>query len=403
MIIIPILILFAIILAKLKKGIFAAFLVLVATKSIVDAFWNIRMGPLSFGSIGGLLIPILFYPTLLNRKNFPKSWRLNATFLFLALSLSFILALPVKLSATLELLILNLNIYMGFFLIPSLITNKKRLKQLLLAIIICGLFPIAVSLFQFQTGIIFYARETVGLTRYVGFYHDAFPVRFYGLMTLLAILMYFQFFKPQRFLKYFLYGVTFSALFSVYLVFSKAGVGITGLWIALIMFFSKSKVKQTIAIAVALIVVSVMFGDVIYGNIEQLFSKETGYQAGEIKDARYTLAGRGYVWQEYWDFWTNEQPLFFQIFGDGLTRPTHNEFLRLLLISGVVGVVIFVFFIIRMFNSVFKANREYKLFGLMLLTMFIVDCTGLMPGNYYFYNILVWGLIGLTTLNKSLE
>ena len=202
MIIIPILILFAIILARLKKGIFAAFLVLVATKSIVDAFWNIRMGPLSFGSIGGLLIPILFYPTLLNRKNFPKSWRLNATFLFLALSLSFILALPVKLSATLELLILNLNIYMGFFLIPSLITNKKRLKQLLLAIIICGLFPIAVSLFQFQTGIIFYTRETVGLTRYVGFYHDAFPVRFYGLMTLLSILMYFQFFKPQRFLKY---------------------------------------------------------------------------------------------------------------------------------------------------------------------------------------------------------
>ena len=146
-----------------------------------------------------------------------------------------------------------------------------------------------------------------------------------------------------------------------------------------------------------------MFGDVIYGNIEQLFSKETGYQAGEIKDARYTLAGRGYVWQEYWDFWSNEQPLFFQIFGDGLTRPTHNEFLRLLLLSGVVGVVIFVFFIIRMFNSVFKANREYKLFGLMLFTMFIVDCTGLMPGNYYFYNILVWGLIGLTTLNKSLE
>jgi O-antigen ligase len=146
-----------------------------------------------------------------------------------------------------------------------------------------------------------------------------------------------------------------------------------------------------------------IFGDVVYGNIEQLFSKETGYNAGEIQDVRYTLAGRGYVWENYWNLWLNKQPLFFQIFGDGINRPAHNEFLRILLISGIIGVVIFVFFIIRMFLSVFKANREYRLFGLMILTMFLVDCTGLMPGNYYFYNILIWGLVGLISLNKSID
>lgn len=403
MIVLPILLILIIIITKLRKGMFMAFLVLVATKSILDAFWNIRIGPLSFSSIGGILIPFLFYPIILKKKSFPKSWSLNATFLTITLSMGLIFALPVKFFDTIETVILVLNIYMGFFLIPTLITDRKKLKQLLTAIIIAGIFPIAVSIFQFQTGIIFYARETVGLTRYVGFYHDAFPVRFYGLMTIISILMYFQLFKPTGIKKYALYVLVFSALFSVYLVFSKAGVVIIGLWIALIMLFSKSKVKQTIAVVVALGVMYLIFGAVVYENIEQLFSKETRYQSGDIEDVRYTLAGRGYVWENYWNFWLNKQPLFFQIFGDGINRPAHNEFLRILLLSGLVGVVIFVFFIFRMFLSVFKANRNYRLFGLMILIMFLIDCTGLMPGNYYFYNILIWGLIGLFSLNKSLE
>ncbi|MFT6127342.1 MAG: hypothetical protein ACJA2M_000889 [Polaribacter sp.] len=403
MILIPVLIILAIILAKLKKGIFVSFLVLIATKSIMDAFWNIRIGPLSFSSFSGILIPILFYSVLLKRKNYPKSWRTNASFLTFSLSFSLILALPVNIPATITNIILVLNIFMGFFLIPSLVTNKERLRQLLIAIIIGGLFPIIVSIFQFQTGIVFYVRETVGLTRYVGFYHDAFPVRFYGFMTLLAVIMYLQLFKPKKNLQYLLFALGFSALFSIYLVFSKAGIGIIGLWIAFTLLFSKSKVKQTIAIFFSLSMVYLIFGDVVYENIEQLFSKETGYQTGEIKDARYTLAGRGYLWEEYLNFWANEQPLFFQIFGDGISRPAHNEFLRILLLSGMVGITTFVLFLFRMLITIFKANSNYKLFGLMLLSMFVVDCIGLMPGNYYFYNIMVWGLIGLVSLNKTLE
>lgn len=402
MILIPLIILLVIIIAKMQKGMLMAFLILVATKSIIDAFWNIRIGPLSFSSIGGLLIPFLFYPVLLKRKYFPKFWKLNASLLALALSMGLVYALPVNFMATIENSILVLNIFMGFFIIPVFIDERIKFKKLLIAIIIAGIFPIAVSLFQFRTGIVFYERQTVGLTRFVGFYHDAFPVRFYGLMTIIAIVMYFQFFKPSGIKKYILLGVAFSALFSVYLVFSKAGVVIVGIWVTLIMLFSKSKVKQSVAIVFALGVMYLILGDLVYENIEQLFSKETGFQEGEIQDVRYTLAGRGYVWENYWNYWMNKQPLFFQIFGDGINRPAHNEFLRILLISGIVGVIIFVFFLFRMGIRVFKINRENRLFGFMLLSMFLVDCTGLMPGNYYFYNILVWGLFGVISLNKSL-
>jgi O-antigen ligase len=403
MIIIPIIIIIVIIFAKIKKDIFISFLILVATKSIMDSFWHVRLGPLSFSAFGGILIPALYYPILLKKKFFPKFWKINAGFLVFALSSGLIFALTSKILASFEIALLNLNIYMGFFLIPVLVTDKKKLKQLLIAIIIGGVFPIAVSLFQFQTGVVFYERETVGLTRYVGFYHDAFPVRFFGLMTIIAVLMYVQLFKPKGIIQYVLYAIAFSGLFSVYLVFSKAGVGIIGLWITLILVFSKSKFKQIIAVFMSLGIMYIIFGDVVYENIEQLFSKEAGYQTGEIKDARYTLAGRGYVWEDYWNFWVNEQNVFFQTFGDGINRPAHNEFLRILLMNGILGVVIFVFFIIKILAQIFKSNPNYRLFGLMLLVMFIMDCIGLMPGNYYYYNIMVWGLIGLISLNKNLE
>ena len=61
MIVIPLVILLAIVLAKFQKGVFVSFLVLVATKSIMDAFWEYKIGPFSMLAIQGFLVPILFF------------------------------------------------------------------------------------------------------------------------------------------------------------------------------------------------------------------------------------------------------------------------------------------------------------------------------------------------------
>ena len=241
MIIIPILIFLAMIIAKIKKGLFASFLVLVATKSVVDAFWNFKLGPLSIMSLQGALIPILFYQILKHRKMIPKFWLNTANIYLIALSLGVFWALPIKPIATFEIIILNLNIYLGFILIPLLINDKKKLKQFLLAIMICGIFPVLVSIFQLQTGIIFRERVTIGLSRYVGFYHDAFPTRFYGLMTLMSILIYQSVYKINSFFfKIFLLLLSSGALVSMYAVFSKAAVSIIVVWIVILLLFSNN-------------------------------------------------------------------------------------------------------------------------------------------------------------------
>jgi O-antigen ligase len=403
MIIVPLIILLAMVVAKTQKGIFSSFLVLVATKSIVDAFWETKFGPLSILSIQGILIPVLFYKVLLQRKAIPKFWLGNAKLYIIALSLGLFWALAVEPIATIETVVLNLNIYLGFILIPLLITDQKRLKQFLLALIIGGVFPIAVSIFQLQSGIVFQERATVGLTRYVGFYHDAFPTRFYGLMTLFSILLYQTIFKVKNIvLKLFLIAMAGGALLSIYAVFSKAGVGVIGLWVVLLLLFSKSKVKQVFSIVVGISVIFLVFGDAVSSNIEQLFSKEVNYQSGENTDARYTLAGRGYIWQKYWNFWTTEQSVFFQWLGDGIIKPVHNEFLRVLMTNGIIGVLLLVMFFLKQAKSTFKIHKNVRVFGMMLLGMYLVDCIGLVPGIYYYYNILVWGIFGILLMKPQL-
>jgi O-antigen ligase len=298
---------------------------------------------------------------------------------------------------------LSFNSFLGFFLIPILISDQKRLKQFLLAMILCGVFPILVSIYQLQTGIFFQERATVGLTRYVGLYHDAFPVRFFGVMTLISILIYQYVFQIRNVLfKVFLISMAVGALLSIYAVFSKAGVGIVGLWVVLLLLFSKSKIKQSFSILVGLSVIFLVFGDTVSSNVEQLFSKEVGYQSGEITDARYTLSGRGYIWQEYWDFWTTKQTVLFQWFGDGISRPVHNEYFRVLLTNGIIGVLLLIIFVFKIAGNLLKMNKNVRVFGIMLLGMYLIDSIGLVPGLYYYYNILVWGIFGILLMKPQL-
>ena len=403
MIIIPFLILVILALARIKKGMFAAFLVLVATKSIIDMFWDVKIGPLSIMAVQGVMLPFLFLPLFKQRKRMPKSWLNNASVYFIALSFGIVWGLIENPLCTFEVFLININVFLGFLLLPLLIQEKKHLKQFLLAMMIGGVFPILVTMYQLQTGIIFQDRQTIGLSRYVGLYHDAFPVRFYGLMSLMSILLYQSVFSIKGvYLKGFMLFLSAGAFLSVYLVFSKAAVVILGFWIVLLLVFSKSKIKQGFSILVGLSVIFLIFGDAVFSNIEQLFSKEVGYQSGEVADVRYTLAGRGYIWDNYWNFWLNEQNVFFQWFGDGISRPAHNEYLRVLLTNGIIGVLFLLVFVMNIIRKSFKINKHLRVFGFMLFTMYLIDSIGLVPGVYYYYNILVWGLFGLLLMKPQL-
>jgi O-antigen ligase len=94
--------------------------------------------------------------------------------------------------------------------------------------------------------------------------------------------------------------------------------------------------------------------------------------------------------------------VFFQWFGDGIDRAVHNEFFRILVINGIIGLVLLIVFIFRMISHVFQINKNIRVFGMMLFGMYFFDCIGLVPGSYYYYNILVWGIFGTLLLRPYL-
>ena len=390
-------------LVRLQKGMYASFLVFVASKSIMDMFWDFKWGPLSILSIQGFMVPLMFLPLFKQTKRLPKLWMNTATVYLVALSLGLIWGLIVKPLATFESVIINVNIFLSFLLIPLLVQDRKHLKQFLLAMMVCGLFPIIVSFYQQQTGIIFRTRQTVGLTRLVGFYHDAFPVRFYGFMTLYSVLLYHYLFRfKSLFFKGVIFFLSSGALLSIHFVYSKAAIAVFGLWILVLVLFSKARIKYGLSILIGIFVIYMVAGDIVIESIEQLFTKEVAFQTGELTEARYTLAGRGFIWEGYWHFWIYKQPVFFQLLGDGIMRPTHNEFLRVLMASGIIGVLFLAIFIFRIVLNSFRIRKTVRVFGLMILLFYSVDCIGLTPGVYYYYNIILWGILGLLLLRPNL-
>jgi len=388
---------------KLQRGSFACLLVVVSTKSVVDAFWDFKFGSLSIMAIQGILITFLFYQVINKKNSLPKFWLRTANIYTIALSLGIIWGFLEEPLASFEIVMLNFNIYLGFLLLPVLINDKKKLKQFLFALMICGIFPIIVSIYQKQTGVVFRERSTAGLIRFVGFYHDAFPTRFYGLMSIISILIYNSVFRVKSlFIKIFFVFLVFGALLSIYNVFSKAAITIFVFWALILFTFSESRGKKSLLILIGFFIMLIIVGNTFYSNIEQLFSKELGFNSGKVNDIRYTLAGRGYIWEKNWIFWTKEQSVFYQLFGDGISRAVHNEFFRVLMANGIFGLIFLIIFIIRITKAAFKINKRYIEFGLMFLSMYIVDCTGLAPGSYYYYNILVWGIFGLMLMKPQL-
>ena len=404
MILIPLFIFLLTLYQYKKHGMFAALLYLIATKSIVDVFWNTKYGPLSVVSLHGIFILLMFIPILRHKKMLSKKWNSTANYYLFALIMSIVLYIFTDPFLAIEIFIIAVTAYLGFFIIPVLVNDRQKLRKMLIAFMISGIFPAVICIYQYTTGATFAdleLRKTVGLTRFVGLYHDAFPTRFYGLITIFSILMFTNhFYFKKRLYRLLMFALGFLSVFSIYLVFSKAGVAILLVWTTIIIIYSQNKIKNTLLLLTIFIGLSYALGDLFIENIEQLFSKEIGYNDGRDKDIRYTLAGRGFIWTDAWDQWLNRS-FIFQIFGDGVSRGVHNEFLRIFLMNGVFGFLFLILFLYQIIIKIRKSNKNIKMFGLMLFSIYLIDSIGLTPGIYYYYNIFVWGMLGLIILNPK--
>ena len=169
------------------------------------------------------------------------------------------------------------------------------------------------------------------------------------------------------------------------------------LWSLIWTYGKRSWLLPTIALLAAILIVPIYFAE-INETIYNVFHKEVGAIRGDVAVER-TFAGRWILWEQMIGDW-QQYDLSRQLFGTGeITLYSHNDYLQMLFHGGIVGLILYVSFLVvvgwRLSTYFFKTKSTISILALMAYSMWIIDTIGLVPSVYTGYQWFVWGVIGL--------
>jgi O-antigen ligase len=371
-------------------------------KSLIDASWENRFLGVNCLQIIGVFLPLLIFPRIIFSKNsnFFKNKLAYVALFYLFTNLLGCMALIAegRYNVASEVFFRVLNGTLGFFMFQVYFSDRDSFKRLLLALLIAGLFPMSMGIYQVISGKLWHIRETAGgLIRNVGLYHDAFGIRAYGFQTLTAILLIRSyFFKKRTFWEIIMaiYALLWCVI--IFKSYSKAAVVIFATWIISWSFFNR-KILLFLFVLFGLVIVNIATGNKIFGDVQTLFQKEIGAYEGTM-DSKYILAGRTIGWKALWEAW-KKKGIFQKTFGTGHNPPAHNEYLRILYVNGVFGLLSYIAILliigIKVLAKMIRGPTPLNVMAFMIFSMWFVDTIGLHPGLYPSYQWYVWGFLTL--------
>jgi len=376
--------------------------IVIIVRPLVSTAWGQSFSGIAPLHVFGALLPVLLLPRLVFSRSQPRPplWIQGVALLYLLSQTlgSYVLLAEWDLGSFLDVWLRALNGYLGFFLFAYYFRERRTFRILLLALLIAGVFPLLMGLYQNLTGVDWGVRQTVGLERKVGLYHDGVSLRAYGFQTIVAVILLRSYFRPSRRsidLLLLLYVVAWA--YVIFNLYSKAAVAIALLW-----WLTWPLLSRRYALLVGGILLGTVFltplGKAPLDSVWQLFSKEIDYGTGDLQDERRMFAGRGFIWDRFERRW-REQPTEMKLIGTGRTQAVHNEFLRVLGMNGILGlsclVLVCAVTIFALGNLVYRGRCTLCIVAVMVFEMYLVDCIGLTPGWYAHYHQFVWGIIGL--------
>lgn len=375
-------------LKSLEKGILFGILI----KPLIDTSWDINM--IGFSVIEIFSIIFLFIAFIYSFKknlfrNAPRGLIILWVIAHLGVLFYFFEEPINSLKSTLKLLYLPI----AFIIIPYLLLSNNNSSSKLLKYLLYGaLFSSLISILQF-IGIIPYEYDHMskGLQRANGFYHDMVTSRIYVLQGFI-VLAYILHSKKYRVNKYLIWALLGIFLVSAYTLFSKALIGIVVIGAVLLLFTKKQKLNNIVFVFV-LLLASSFFSSTLISTSEQLFTKEIEFNQGEA-DENQLFSGRGGLWNNFIEQYETAQPIE-QILGFGINSGrTHNEFLRTLILSGLVGFFsycMFMFFLLKNGLIAYLKRSRYNFLILFILSILFIDSISVVWGLYPFYIFILIG------------
>jgi hypothetical protein len=314
----------------------------------------------------------------------------------------FIVASGDGLTSGMDFLLRGLHGFVGYFMLQTYFREREQFRRLLIALLIAGIFPLSMSVYQNLLGGAIKTEETVGgVIRNIGLYHDAFTLRLYAFQTLTAAILFgATFVKDSRiWCKSVLLLISILSIITIYKLFSKAGYVILTEFAVTWNLLRKNYLTMfacTLILAVGLVAAS----PALFHKVHTVYSKEVALIKGK-GDLEHTFQGRWYLWKPMLAKWA-KAPFYRKLVGDGSTTSfgSHNEFLRTLFSTGALGLLILLVLLSMTFRKIvlrcISRKSPLDAAALMLFLMWFVDALGLVPGAYTGYQLFVWGFIGLS-------
>ncbi len=383
-------------------------------KPIVDANWNHLVFldlPLTQIMSGLVPLAVIFHMLLskpdegLGRMPLKGIWLAYTVYLSFA---AWLILFNQDLRSGSNVLFRHLNGLVGFYMVQAWFHNEKRIKLLLVALILGGLFPIGVGAYQLATGTVWRLEgQTIeGIVRTVGLYHDAITIRHYSFQTILALLLFVALSPYQSLLVK--AGLLFYVAVATVVMakaYSKAGLLLLVLWGSCWSLLQKKLITFAVLIAGGLCLSLYLASDYLAQALT-IYQKEIGYLSGKTEAVR-TLNGRWYIWQDMYAEWSKLDG-FAKTFGSGkVGLGAHNDYVQILFHGGIVGLFIYVTLLAsvgrQILLNLWRRIDPLSVGALMVLLSWMVDTIGLVPSAYSGYQWFVWGIIGLSLRMRAEE
>ena len=273
-------------------------LLTLVSKPIIDTTWDESFFGLKQAYIIGVVVPIVvifkFFSGHANKKEVPLLglWLVYIGFNYLSAQM-IIWADP---KAGFETFFKVLNGFGGYLMFVSYFDNPADFRKLILAMLIAGLFPIGIGMYQFATGHVRHVLRIRDITiwehiRNVGLYDNMINLKYYIFQPFAAILLYWSYFiEKGRAVKIVLVGYFLCGTIVLYKCYTKAGYAEFAIWIVIWCLFTKNyRMLFLVLIGTAVVGVYISFG--MFEAVRDIYSKDLAYLAGE-GDVTMTFGGR---------------------------------------------------------------------------------------------------------------
>ncbi len=352
------------------------FIIFILIRPLVDNFYYFKnISPLiSPLYIVGVLTPVLCIHSIRMVKNYYRS-PIDTIFgiwfaMVLFSSLFVFLNNPFDLKSY-EWLFQTTIVYFIFFFARRLVKSPRDIDGILQTFLYSACIVAGFILYE----ILFHPLKSIqtrGMERLEGLYAD---VMNYGIYITQSILIgcFFMLRKnislTKKYRMYLLIFILILGIISLLRIVhaSSIGVSITIILLFSLFYFQRNIFQALLFIGIGTVALMSFGSDIFEERILPLISADIEVYSGEREEGQ-AFHGRMSRWERMWgDF--SEQPVTSQFFGVPLsikepykyiTAGTHNDYLRVIFLSGFIGLVVYLLFLFNIFLRIKNLTAPYK-------------------------------------------